>query len=63
MEMMKVQRIVLNFMKMFGVVSFRGSNTCYGVWDFFIVVDGDCGSWVLGFIWGDPIFLFWAPFS
>jgi hypothetical protein len=27
-----------------------------------MVVDGDCGVWVLGFIWGNPIFLFWVPF-
>ncbi len=45
MEMMKVQKIILNFMKMFRVVSFWRSNTCYGVWDFFMGIV-EFGFWV-----------------
>lgn len=49
MEMMKVQRIVLNFMKMFRVVSFWRNNTCYGVWDLGFFHGGWWGLWNLGF--------------
>jgi hypothetical protein len=51
MEMMKVQGIFLDFMRMPKVLKFLRNGGCHGVLVFFMLVDGDCG--ILGY---------WVPF-
>lgn len=45
--MMRVQGIILDFMRMPKVLNFLGNGECHGVLVFFMLVDGDCG--ILGY--------------
>jgi len=43
MRVMKIQGIVLDFMRMPKVLNFGGNSGCHGVSVFLMLVDGDCG--------------------